>query len=339
MSCRTSLHGFAAVSLLFAALALAGCSGPVRTPAGNVSTGGAEGDPLGVIAFVNTQGCIERVFAASGESAGEPFCASDRAKITAITWMDADSLAFGTNEGRALGWQLLRVSTGLAEAMPIAEAPRVLLIPPQFYSSRNERLDIDAKGVVSRVDEVENVRIFPPEGRDPDTSTRLVAWSPDGQWVLLAATTSKDLWVVGRDGSNPHRVASASRGVASWYMPAVGATPHADLTCSVVTEQSYGCAVPLRQPSDGATIIGTPGETADFGWSACPGATGYVFELYAEGSNTPLYSTIVVGTFLHRPLDTLPDSRVRWRVRALIGTLAAPWSEERTFSVTPVAAR
>ncbi len=316
--------------MLFFAAACSTGGGGVQT---KDAPGDGQGDPLGVIAFINTAGCIERVSASTGQSAGQAYCAESRAGVTSVTWIDADSVAYATNEARALGWQIVHFSTRVSETMPIADAPRVFLIPPQYYSSTGERLAIDADGVVSRADSDADVRIFPLDGREPDDSTRLVSWSPDGEWVVLSTSVEKELWVVSRTGTEPHRIAQSSKGVAAWFMPAIGATPHADLTCSVTTSQSFGCVTPLRLPTEGTAFNAADGGTVDFSWSACPGATGYLFEVYAAGGAEPAIATIVVGTFSHQPVDDLPAGELRWRVRALIGASPAPWSEERLLTV------
>jgi WD40 repeat protein len=332
VNCRSLVRIPAAAFLAALSLSLVACSpgggSRTATPGDGVATG-----TLGVIAYINTGGCIERVSASSGERSGQPYCAESRAGVTSVTWIDADSVAYATNESRAMGWQLVHFSTRASETMPIADAPRVFLIPPQYYSSKGERLAIDEDGVVSRADAEGDVRIFPPEGKGPDDSTRLVAWSPDGEWIVLSTSVDKELWVVSRTGESPHRIAESSKGVAAWFMPEVGATPHADLTCSVTTSQSFGCVTPLRLPIDGSTVNAGDGGSVDFSWSACPGATGYLFELYAAGAGAPVVSTIVVGTFSHQAVSGLPPGELRWRVRALIGASPAPWSEERVVTV------
>lgn len=317
-----------------AALLAASCgTGGPSTP--ELSTLGSDTSDLGLIAYIDTSGCIARVDAANGSPPGAPFCPPSRQGATSVTWIDSKSAAYVTAESRALGWQLVHFESGKTQRMDIADAPRVLLIPPQFYSSRGERLSIDAEGVVSRDDADADVRIFPPAPKAPDDSTRLVAWSPDGEWVLLSTSTDKELWIVGRDGRNPTKIASASKGVASWFMPAVGATPHADLSCSVTTSQSFGCVTPLRLPLDGATVVPTGADpTIDFTWSACPGATGYEVEVSGSVAGIPSLSAVVAGTFLHQSVDSLPGTALRWRVRALIGSVPAPWSEVRVVTVS-----
>lgn len=334
MTCRSLLRFPAAALLAALSLSVAACAPGDGSPAAPPVDGAATG-ALGVIAYINTGGCIERVSAASAEPTGQPYCAESRAGVTSLTWIDADSVAYATNEARAMGWQLVHFSTRASETMPIADAPRVLLIPPQYYSSKGERLAIDENGVVSRADAEGDVRIFPPEGNQPDDSTRLVAWSPDGEWIVLSTSVEKELWVVSRTGESPHRIAESSKGVAAWFMPEVGATPHADLTCSVTTSQSFGCVVPLRLPMEKMTVNAAAGGTVDFSWSACPGATGYLFEIYGPGGSAPIVSTIVVGTFSHQAVSGLPAGELRWRVRALIGSSPAPWSEERVLTVLP----
>lgn len=335
MTRRSLSRTLLALAASFGAVLLFASCGAGNEPSTGIVQAPLAGDGLGVIAYIDTSACISRANAASGQPIGQPYCAESRAGITSVTWIDADSAAFVTNEARALGWQLVHFSTRQSETMPIADAPRVYLIPPQYYSSRGERLAVDENGVVSRADATGDARIFPPEGMRPDDSTRLVAWSPDGQWILLSTSVNKELWVVGRDGESPHRIAAESRGVAAWFMPSVGATPHADLTCSVTTSQSFDCETPLRLPIDGATVDAGSAGTVDFSWSACPGATGYLLEIYATDEAKPVVSAIVVGTFSHQPVSALPEGELRWRVRALIGSSPAPWSEARTISVLP----
>lgn len=309
------------------------CGAPSEAPSGGRAAVTPD-DALGVIAYIDTHGCIARIAVSTNQLVSAPYCASSRKGVTSVTWIDADSVAFATDEARALGWQIVHFSTNTSETLPITDAPRVFLIPPQYYSPLGERLSVDGEGVVSRADDAGNVRIFPPDGMATDESTRLVAWSPDGQWVLLSASVEKDLWIVGRGGENPRRIASASRGVAAWFMPSIGATPHADLTCSVTTSQSFGCVTPLRLPTEGTSFSRAAGGTVDFSWSACPGATGYELEIYRADEKDPIFTTIVVGTFSHEAVASLPEGNLRWRVRALIGSFQAPWSPDRPFSIT-----
>lgn len=324
---------FSFVALAGAAALLAASCGTGTSPTPTFSTPGSGQDALGVIAYIDPSGCIARVDAASGVPVAAPFCPSSRQGATSVTWIDSNSAAYVTAESRALGWQLVHFDSGKTETMDIIDAPRVFLIPPQFYSSLGERLSIDQEGVVSRDDAEADVRIFPPGTKPPDASTRLVAWSPDGQWVLLSTSTDKELWIVTREGQNPRQIATKSKGVASWFMPGVGATPHADLTCSVVTSQSFGCVTPLRLPRDAAVLANSDSSTIDFTWSACPGATGYEIRIFTDNFEKPVATAFVVGTFFHQPAAALPVAELRWRVRALIGPLPAPWSEERTLAV------
>lgn len=320
------------VAIIGAALLATACGAGAKTSSDGAVSNPGDGPDLGVIAYINTHGCIERVSATTGQPAGPAYCAASRTGVTSVTWIDANSVAYATSEAQALGWQRVRFDTGVSETMPIAEAPRVLLIPPQYYSSKGERMTISPEGLVALSTTETYVPVFPPGGKSPDASTRLVAWSPDGEWVLLSTSTDKELWVVGRTGANPHRIATESKGVAAWFMPEVGATPHADLTCSVITDQSWGCEAPLRYPGDRATVKPDRNGIVDFLWSGCPGATGYLFEIYSAGSDAPVVSGLVVGTFWHQSASELPPGELRWRVRALIGVAEAPWAE-RTVTI------
>ncbi len=323
------------------AVLAASCGAGETPPVGQAGTPAprSAGDALGTIAFVDDDGCITRVAAATGQATGTPFCAESRAGITSVSWLDAGSAAFATAEARALGWRKVTFATGDVETMLVAEAPRVFIIPPQFYSPRGEQLEVDDTGVVYRAAETGGVRIFPPAGQDADPSTRLVTWSPDGDWVLLSTSTDKELWMVGRDGASPRRIAASSKGVASWFMPAVGATPHADLTCSVITAGSFSCAAALRSPEPGATLDPLESEgMLDLTWSTCPGATGYQL-VVATREGTVLVDRISVGTYFHEELAAVGVTGATdlvWKVRALIGPRQAPWSEERPLRVAAV---
>jgi len=328
----------AARRLALVALAISGglatACGVQSDPAGSGSgaPAGAQG-AAGVIAFVDSSGCIARVEAATGQSVGSPFCTSSKAGVTSLVWLDADSAAYATAESRALGWQVVNFSTGATAKMDMAEAPRVSIIPPQFYSPRGEDLDIDKSGVVGRMEGESLKRIFPPEGVAPDESTRLVTWSPDADWVLLSTSTDKELWVVGRNGQNPTKLVERSRGVATWFVPSAGAMPHADLTCSVTTAGSFSCQPALRLPADGDSVRRNSGATLDLSWAPCPGATGYEVEIYTGDSVDPAIRRVVAGAFSHHNVDSLPTGTARWRVRALIGPTPAPWSPERTVEL------
>lgn len=322
------------LALLFAiVLAVLPACGADRNVEVVPSSGGgapAASGGLGTIAFIDANGCISRIDAQSGGLVASPFCAPSRAGVQLVTWLDAGTAAYATAESKALGWQVVDFASGSSKRMEMAEAPRVFLIPPQFYSPRGEGLEIDEAGTVYRDD----VRIFPPESKSPDPATRLVTWSPDADWVLLSASTNKDLWIVGRSGENPRQLAAKSRGVASWFMPASGAMPHADLTCSVTTAASYSCMPALRTPLDNVLIRATgAAATLDLSWSACPGATGYEVEVYAAGSDSPAFRQVTAGTFSHPLLSSLPAGELRWRVRALIGPTPAPWAAERSVTI------
>jgi|GEM_PF-4530891 len=307
---------------LAAAVAVAACSG--EGPQGRPSPGGtAAPGGRGTIAYVDKDGCIARADGSTGAAVAAPFCANSRGGVGAVTWIDGQRLAFTTAEARGLGWQLVDFATGRVEVMDMQEAPRVFLIPPQYWSPRGEQVRIDSEGVATVEAEGGPVRVFPPAGGDPDATTRLVAWSPDADSLILSVSTSKELWIVERDGTKPRRLAAASRGVASWWIPHVGATPHADLTCSVIVEGSYTCLPGVRPP-----VLGTA--TADFGWSPCPGATGYEFQVL-DGGGEVVFERVVAGNYLHVPLAGLPRGDLRWKMRALIGPSPAPWTEEAAF--------
>jgi hypothetical protein len=241
-----------------------------------------------------------------------------------VTWIDGDRLAFVTAEGRALGWQLVDFRTGRVTVMDMQEAPRVFLIPPQYWSPRGEQVEVDRAGVATVSTSEGRLAVFPRPGEDADPTTRLVAWSPDANSLLLSVTTGKGLWVVGRDGSNPRQIATASRGAATWWMPRVGATPHADLTCSVIVEGSYTCLPGVRGPVDGGT-------TFDFAWSPCPGATGYEVQVL-DSSGKVVFEVLTAGNFAHLPKARMPAGEHTWRIRSLIGPNPAPWSEPAPFA-------
>ena len=201
----------------------------------------------------------------------------------------------------------------------MTEAPRVFLIPPQLWSPLGERVDVDGFGRATVETDEGSVQVFPPESREPDSSTRLVAWSPDAGSMILSVTTKKALWVVDRDGSNARQIAAESRGTASWWMDNAGATPHADLTCSVITAGSYACLPGVRGPYDG-------GETYDFAWAPCPGATGYEIQVL-DASGATVFETLIAGSFAHIEKAELPDGELTWRIRAIIGPTPAPWAD------------
>jgi hypothetical protein len=316
---RPSTAFAVAVLIAFVAGACSGGSTNQSAPSGDDPAVGSGG----TIAFVDKNGCISRVSGATGATVAAPFCTTSRAGVTALTWIDGRRLAFTTAEARALGWQLVDFDTGRVEVMPMQEAPRVFLIPPQYWSPMGEQLEVDASGVATVEADTGPVRVFPPPESKPDPATRLVAWSPDAGALILSVTTGKDLWVVGRDGANPRRIAEATRGVASWWMPRVGATPHADLTCSVIVEGSYACLPGVRSP-----VVGS-GEVA-FSWSPCPGATGYEFEVL-DASGATIFATVTAGQFLHVPFSALPSGASTWRMRSLIGPSPAPWTTPASF--------
>lgn len=310
---------------VFAALILAGCSGGSATQGGD-TPGPPAGASRGTIAFVDANGCIARVDGGTGKAVAQPFCTSSRAGVTSLTWLDEDRLAFNTAEGKGLGWQVVNFTTNAVEVMPMVEAPRVSIIPPQYWSPRGEQVRVEG-GRALVISSESIIQVYPQASRQTDRSTRLVAWSPDADAVILSVTTNKELWVVDRDGDGARKVASASKGIASWWMPHVGATPHADLTCSVIVEGSYTCLPGVRGPREGET-------TYDFAWSPCPGATGYEFEVL-DSAGKRVYSTVTSASFLHVPRGGLDSGEFTWRIRSLIGPEPAPWSEAQPL--TPAA--
>jgi hypothetical protein len=97
-----------------------------------------------------------------------------------------------------------------------------------------------------------------------------------------------------------------------------------------------------RTPVAGATLpVGGPGCTWEFGWSQVPGADRYhlwVKSPYARGPlvdaaslDRPAYRLSCDGTFVS------PSNRSgwRWKVRARVGGVWTPWSEERSFDTAP----
>lgn len=87
-------------------------------------------------------GCIAWVPAAGGPS--HYACPPTRGGITAITWLDAETIAYVTPELSRLGWRAIRTTTGDDIDLDPLESPRIYQVgAPQYYSVLGERIDIE----------------------------------------------------------------------------------------------------------------------------------------------------------------------------------------------------
>lgn len=301
----------------------AGCGGVAGTEAEGGTPAACD---RGAIAYIDAEGCIAWVQLRTG--AGGRHCPATRSRVTALTWLDARTIAFVTPELARTGWRGFDVVRGDAFALDPLESPRILQVgAPQYYSVRGERIDIeDGAATWTAADGVARRTLLAPGGGRGHFA--MVTWAPDGEGVILAEGAAKALWVVDRTGANPRRIAPASAGFASWFVPGVGAMPHTDLTCTLPSEATYRC-----QPAPWRPLAGEParpGETLVFAWTACPGATGYELELRGPG-----------GELLHRDVSAGQTQRVApaapgaytWQVRAIVGGVPGPWGEARQLSV------
>ncbi len=301
----------------------AGCG---RAAGSDAEPGAPATRDRGAIAYIDGEGCIAWVQLASG--AGARHCPATRSRVTALTWLDASTIAFVTPELARTGWR--GFDTTRREEFPLdpLESPRILQVgAPQYYSVLGERIDIeDGAATWTAASGAERRTLLAPgNGRGPFA---MVTWAPDGEGVILAEGPAKALWVVDQTGANARRIAAASSGVASWFVPGVGAMPHTDLTCTLPSEATYRC-----QPAPWRPLADEPvrsGEVVVLAWTACPGATGYEVELRDPG-----------GALLHRAVSAGQTQRVvpavpgvsTWRVRALVGGVPGPWGEARQLSV------
>lgn len=278
------------------------------------------------MAYIDRDGCIAWVPLGDGRSGR--FCPETRSAVSAITWLDGGVLAFVTPETQRSGWLGLRVATGETFRLTPEESPRIVQVgAPQFYSVRGERLDIvDGVPIWTSADGAERRPLL---ARPPGSSGfSMVTWAPDGRGVVLAEGPEKALWVVGADGAGARQVAPSSRGVVSWFVPASGAMPHADLTCTLPSESTYRCEPAPWQPGEGAGV--TAGGEVVLSWSLCPGATGYEVEV-----------TDATGAVVLRRVTAAPAVRavfrapgeLTWRVRARIGEALGPWGPARSLTV------
>ena len=120
---------------------------------------------------------------------------------------------------------------------------------------------------------------------------------------------------------------------------------------------SLGCA-PTTTPQAAATCVPellTPAPDAvvdngrtdayeaivdDFAWTACPGAVMYELQRGRTDPTSALPALRVAGTSYRRVElgSYVADHNLsgwRWRVRALVGDVWQPWSEERAYTVEP----
>lgn len=294
-------------------------------------------DSTGIIAYVDTDGCIARVTPA-GESLGPAYCPPTNHGVSYVSWLDGDTLAYNTPEVQRTGWRKVDFRRNVDEPLAVLESPRVLIYgQPQVYSMDGEQLGVGDRGEVFRVEDGGNVVIFTPPANESGDFTRVATWAPDAKWVLLERGSGKALWAVKRDGTGLRQIAKESRGLVTWFMPTAGVLPHPDLTCALPTESTFLCRVAPRTPIDGGFV-----DTAEtngwlnIAWSPCPGVTGYELWIMPEGSETPVVTKISGGSAYHAELSSFANGmtgRWHWKVRTLIGTTPGNWSDERTFTV------
>jgi len=333
-----------AALVVFAALVLLACdstAGPVTSSSAKPATATVRpvAADIGVIAYVDANGCIAKIAANGDPASAATFCPQTRLGVTYMSWLDGERAVYTIPETAALGWRMIDFTTGADTALSLDDAPkiRILTDAPWYRSIESEVVEFSPDGLISRVEGQDRILIFDPlRGGDTAGMPRMLTWSPDGKWLLIARSASKSLWVVSRDGSSSYQVAPSSRGRVSWWMPGMGALPHLDLTCTTVA--AFDCQVALVSPGAGANIdpARTHGDVL-LEWSICPGATGYEVLVYPPGATNPAIDYYTTGTTTRIPaamLASAPTSGWRWKVRSVIGPNAGPWSEERTFAIS-----
>lgn len=336
--------GIAALAA-FAALLLLACGSddsssatsrpPTTTP---VPTRPVAAD-IGVIAYVDDSGCIAKIAANGDPATAKTFCPPTRLGVTSLSWLDGERAVYTIPETAALGWRMFDFTRGSDTALSLDDAPkiRILTDAPWYRSIESEVVEFNPDGLISRVEGQDRILIFDPlRGGDTAGMPRMLTWSPDGKWLLIARSANKSLWVISRDGSISYQIAASSRGRVSWWMPKMGALPHLDLTCTTVA--AFDCQVSLVSPASGANV--DPARTGGdvlLEWSICPGATGYEVLVYPPGATNPAIDYHTTGTTTRVPaamLASAPTSGWRWKVRSVIGPNLGPWSEERAFAVS-----
>lgn len=316
---RRALRSLLACALLPFLLACAGAP-----PASPGAPRPAAPDP-GTIAFVDAEGCIAWVPLAGGQPGRA--CPATRGRVSAITWLDARTIAYVTPELARTGWRAVRTDTGGDIALAPAESPRIYQVgAPQFYSVLGDRIDIEAGAAIftSADGRARRTLLAPGPGR---AALAMVTWSPDGEGAVLAEGAAKALWVVARSGGEPRRIAAASSGIVSWFVPDAGAMPHADLTCTLPGESTWRCEPQPWQPGEGQAAAA--GEEAVLAWSACPGATGYELEITGPGG------AVIVSRISAAPAQRFTPpapGAYTWRVRSRIGSAPGPWGPPRTLT-------
>ncbi len=293
---------------------------------------------IGLIAYVDTNGCIARIAANGDPSSAKAFCPRTRTGVSYLSWLDGERVVYMTPEPAATAWRMFDFTTGADTALSDEDAPkiRVLSDAPWYRSIDGEFVEFSPEGVISRVEGQDRVMIFDPlRGGDTAGLPRMLTWSPDGKWLLIARSTERSLWVISRNGAARYRVAASSRAHVSWWMPNMGALPHLDLTCTTIA--AFDCQVSLVSPAPGTTVDPDRARGgALLEWAICPGATGYEVVVYPPGDTTPVIDYVTTGTTIRVPAATLasaPASGWSWKVRSLIGPTAGPWSEEGSFTV------
>ncbi|MCC7363483.1 MAG: hypothetical protein IT303_03855 [Dehalococcoidia bacterium] len=186
----------------------------------------------GRIAYVNQDNCIV-IAEASGASREEVYC---QPQLEALTWVDADTLAFiSFTPVERPAWVLLdlatRTTTRLGGVVNYGHLSAETSVNGEFASINEGEVLVAKDGQVRTIAEFDI-----PEYHWP----QFLTWSPDGEWILLAYYGPRseygqgELWIIRRDGSVRGTIATDYRGYsnlsASWYIEGRGYLPaHPDL--------------------------------------------------------------------------------------------------------------
>jgi hypothetical protein len=283
----------------------------------------------GAIVYVDAEGCIARV---PGLGAA-PFCPDSPHAVSGLTWLDEDRVAYITPELAQAGWRVYDYATGSDGVLLPGEGPRAVHAGPvQPYSVLGDVLATDMEGDVWVLRGMERTLVYEDADADDPALPGLITWSPDGEWALMQDGRDQALVIIRRDGSEAVRLAEASGGVVSWFMPGAGGAPHMDFTCGFPTPETYACAPELREPD--SSIRGT----LLLAWQACTGATGYEI-VVRDAGGAVVFREVVPGVAyrLHGSSLAGATGELRWQVRSLIGLDRGTWSAEAVLPAETLA--
>jgi hypothetical protein len=108
-----------------------------------------------------------------------------------------------------------------------------------------------------------------------------------------------------------------------------------DVKVTAVTPPTL-VAPQLQSPSDGATF--NVGDSVGFSWTQVTGATGYAIAIEKQGTDGTWvsYTSSSVSGTSKDPFVWTEAGAYRWHAQATASNVVSPWSDYRSFTVTPL---